>query len=77
MRISTKKKIGFFCAGIVYGAINTGAICYGWYKAAQASSPQAIVDTAQDGETVVTWKNGKVAELIFRPVTIKPDGVKK
>jgi hypothetical protein len=71
-----KKQIWIFCAGIAYGSLNTGAICYGWYKSTYASSPQAIIDTSMGGETVVRYVNGKAMELVFRPEIKPANGVK-
>jgi hypothetical protein len=74
MRIS-RKQVYFLLTGIMYGSVNTGAICYGWYLLDKASSPQAIIDSSQGGETIVRYVNGKAMELIFKPVP--PEKVKK
>jgi hypothetical protein len=58
--------------GIIIGVYHTGAIWYGWYKYSYASSPQAIIDSSQGGETIVRYKDGKAMELVFRPTETKP-----
>jgi hypothetical protein len=72
MKIS-RKQIGFLVAGMVFGSVQTFGICYGWYRATQASSPRALVDYLQGGEVTVSYKNGQPFQLTLKPPEIKPE----
>jgi hypothetical protein len=71
MRIS-RKQIYFLLAGIVFGSAQTFGVCYGWYKATQASAPRALVDYLQGGEVTISYRNGQPFQLTLKPPDIKP-----
>ena len=65
MRI-TMKQIIFLFAGMVFGAAQTFGICYGWYKATQASSPRALIDYLQGGDIMIEYRGGEPFRLTLK-----------
>lgn len=51
--------------------------CYAWRLVNYSSSPQAIIDTSQGGETIVRYVDGRPMELVFNPEKKPKQSAKK
>ena len=71
----TRRDLCAITIGIFLGALPAIGGCYIWHLINNASSPQAIIDTSQNGDFSVKYRDGKPIELIFKPVA--PEKVKK